>query len=162
MYVVIIGIMQATYEDANLVLKLYELRRDETLRKAREWFVGNFNANNPEEMMTKYPFGSQENTYARMVISYWDMACSFVTAGVLNQELLFESAGELTIVWEKIRALAPGFRAMMKNPKVWGNLETVGNASIEYMKSKGPEAYEGFQGLLANIAATRAAANANA
>ena len=79
--------MQATYEDANLILKLYELRRDEALRKARAWFVNQFKVTTAEEMIQKYPFGSQENTNIRMVIGYWDMACSFITAGVLNQDL---------------------------------------------------------------------------
>jgi hypothetical protein len=145
--------MQATYEDANLILKLYELRREEELRKARSWFMANFNPANAEEMMQKYGFGTPENTNVRMVMSYWDMACSFVTAGVLNQELFFQSNGEMLIVWEKARRVIDGFRNVTRNPKAWSNLETVGNAYIEFMKSRGPEAYEGFQGMLAGIAA---------
>ncbi len=154
---VIIGFMQATYEDANLILKLYELRRDETLRKARSWFVANFSASSTEEMMQKYPFGSQENTSVRMVISYWDMASSFVTSGILNQELFFKSNGELLVVWEKIRPLAEGMRKMTGNPNAWVNIEAVGNAYIEFM---GPEAYAGFQGMIARIADTTATAAA--
>ncbi len=145
--------MQATYEDANLILKLYELRREEELRKARSWFMANFNPTSAEEMMQKYAFGSQENTNVRMVMSYWDMACSFVTAGVLNQDLFFQSNGEMLIVWEKARRVIDGFRNVTRNPKAWSNLETVGNAYIEFVKSRGPEAYEGFQGMLAGIAA---------
>jgi hypothetical protein len=143
--------MQATYEDANLILKLYELRREETLRQARNWFTGKFSAASAEEMMQKYPFGSQENNYIRMVISYWDMACSFVTSGVLNQELLFQSGGELLIVWEKIRPLAEGMRKFTGNPNAWANLEKVANAYIKFM---GPEAYAGFQAIIGRIAAT--------
>jgi hypothetical protein len=149
--------MQATYDDANLILRLYELRREETLRKARSWFVGSFTVTSAEEMMQKYPFGSRENTDVRMVISYWDMAASFVTSGILNQELFFQSSGEMLIVWEKIRPLIESFRQVTRNPKAWSNLETVGNAYIEHVKSRGPEAYEGFQGMLAGIAATTAA-----
>jgi hypothetical protein len=145
--------MQATYDDANLILRLYELRREETLRKARSWFTANFNASSAEEIMQKYPFGSQESTYIRMVVSYWDMACSFVTAGVLNRELFFESNGELLPVWEKLRHVIAGFRQVTKNPKAWHNLETVGNAYIEYLKSLGPEAYQGFQGMMQVFAA---------
>lgn len=145
--------MQATYDDANLILRLYELRRDEALRKARSWFVGCFQATTAEEMIQKYPFGSQENTNIRMVMSYWDMACSFVTSGVLNQELFFQSAGEMLIVWEKVRPLMDDFRKITRNPQSWGNMEKVGNAFVENMKSRGPEAYEGFQGMLAGIAA---------
>jgi|SRR5215469_273524 hypothetical protein len=143
--------MQATYEDANLILRLYELRREETLRQARSWFTGKFSAASAEEMMQKYPFGSQENGYIRMVISYWDMACSFVTSGVLNQELLFQSGGEMLIVWEKIRPLAEGMRKLTGNARAWANLEKVAN---EYIKFMGPEAYAGFQAIIGRISAS--------
>jgi hypothetical protein len=143
--------MQATYEDANLILRLYELRREETLREARSWFGSKFNATSAEEMMQKYPFGSKENTYTRMVISYWDMVSSFVTSGVLNQELLFQSAGELIFVWEKIRPLTEGMRKLVGSPNAWSNIEKVGNAYIKFM---GPEAYAGMQAMLSRIAST--------
>ena len=139
---------QATYDDANLILRLYELRRDEKLRTAREWFMKNFRAKSLEEVMQMIPMGSQENAYFRMVISYWEMAASFVTAGVLNRDLFFESNGELMAVWERTRHLLPEFRAMFKNPESWKNLEQVGNAYIEHMKSKGPGVYEGFQAMV--------------
>jgi hypothetical protein len=148
--------MQATYEDANLILRLYELRRDEAMRKARAWFLGQFEVTTAEEMIQKYPFGSQENSNIRMVVSYWDMACSFITSGVLNQELFFESNGEMLIVWEKLRSLTPAFRQMTRNPKQWANLEKVGNAFVEHMKSCGPQAYEGFQAMLANVVTSAA------
>jgi hypothetical protein len=144
---------QATYDDANLLLRLYELRREETLRKARAWFAANFNAQSMEDVMRIAPPGSQENGYLRMVLSYWDMAASFVTSGVLNQELFFQSSGEMLVVWEKVRALAPGFRAFTRNPKSWHNLETVGNAYIKWMQSHGPDAYAGFQGMVQSMSA---------
>jgi hypothetical protein len=143
--------MQATYEDANLILRLYELRRDETLREARNWFGAHFHPASAEEMMQKYPFGSKENTYTRMVISYWDMACSFVTSGVLNQELLFQSGGELLFVWEKIRPITEGMRKITGNPNAWGNIEKVGNAYIKFI---GPEAYTGVQAMISRVAST--------
>lgn len=155
---VIIGIMQAkaTYDDANLILRLYELRREETLRKARAWFVLHFSAGTTEEMFAKYPPTSQENTYIRMTIGYWDMACSFVTAGVLNQDLFFESNGELLQVYEKIRPMIPAFRQVTKNPKAFHNLETVGGAYVKFMESWGPDAYKGFQEMMSRIEATAA------
>src|SRR5271156_2093686 len=152
--------MQATYDDANLILKLYELRREESLRKARFWFLSSFSVTSPEEMMQKYPFGSQENTHARMVISYWDMAASFVTAGVLNQELFFQSGGELLVVWEKLREIADSFRQMTKNPQQWVNLETVGNAYIKFVESRGPEALAAFRAMVKAIPVSESAAAA--
>ena len=142
---------QATYDDANLCLRLYELRREEKLRQAREWFGGNFKASNMEDLMKVAPMGSKENTYFRMVVSYWDMAAAMVTSGVLNQELFLQTNGEILFTWERIRELAPQFRDAMKNPLAWQNLEKVGNAGIEYLKSKGPEAYPAFQALVQSI-----------
>src|SRR5436189_2059671 len=119
---------QATYEDANLILRLYELRREEKMRVAREWFMRNYRAKSLEEAMQIIPMGSQENAYFRMVASYWEMAASFVTSGVLNQDLFFESNGELLLVWERVKAILPAFRAMTKNPDSWKNLEKLGSA----------------------------------
>jgi hypothetical protein len=146
---------QATYDDANLILRLYELRREEKLRAARDWFGGNFKASTMEELMKVAPPGSQENAYFRMIVSYWEMAASFVTSGVLNRELFLESNGELVFVWERVRDIAPHFRAWLKNPHAWHNLEAVGNAGIERLKSISPEAYEGFKGMVHGMVAGR-------
>src|SRR5215471_15092020 len=133
---------QATYEDANLILRLYELRREEKMRQAREWFGATYRASTMEEAMQIIPMGSTENAYFRMVVSYWEMAASFITAGVLNQELFFESNGELLFVWERIKPIVAGFRGFMKNPEAWKNLERVADAYVEHIKAKGPGAYE--------------------
>lgn len=138
---------QATYEDANLILRLYELRRDEKLRQAREWFALNFHISSVNDLQKLAPPGSKEDTYTRMVVSYWEMACSFVTAGVLNQELLFESSGELLLVWERIRAIVPAVREMMKNPHAFHSLEIVGNGYIKHVEAQGPEAYSAYQAM---------------
>jgi hypothetical protein len=144
---------QATYDDANLILRLYELRREEKLRKAREWFAANFHAASAEEIQTIAPPGSQENAYMRMVVSYWEMVASLVTSGVLNQDLFFQSAGELLFVWERLRELVPGYRSITKNPNTWRNLEIVGNAFIKHMEASGPEAYPTFQQVVRSVAA---------
>ena len=137
---------QATYDDANLCLRLYELRREELMRKARQWF-GGFSASTPEQMPA---MGTQENAYLRMVTSYWDMAASFVTSGVLNEELFMQSNGELLFVWEKIRELVPQIRAKNKNPNYLKNLETVGNAAIKRMPA---EAYQAFSAMVKGVPA---------
>ena len=148
--------IQATYDDANLILRLYELRRDEKLRKAREWFAANFVASSEEDILRIAPPGSQENAYMRMVISYWDMAAALVTSGVLNQELFLKTNGECLYVWERVRVLAPAMRAFHKNPNAWSNLETVGNALIKQMEANGPDAYPAFQAMVHGTAAAGA------
>ena len=135
---------QATYEDVNLVLKLYEMRREEKMRQAREYFGGMFACKTMEEFNKQCPPGSGPNAYFRMVVSYWDMVASFITAGVLNEDLFFESGREMLFVWIRVKDLVPNYRESAKDPMMWKNLETVANRYIEYMKKRGPEAYETF------------------
>jgi hypothetical protein len=144
---------QATYDDANLLLRLYELRREETMRKARQWFFS-FSPNQPEQLRKIADRGSQENAYFRMVASYWDMAASFVTSGVLNEELFLQNNGELLFVWEKSRAAIEQSRALMKNPNYMKNLETVAQAAIKRM---GPESYEYWSTMVHGAAAANRA-----
>jgi len=132
---------QATYDDANLCLRLYELRREETMRKARQWFA-TFSAKSPADFPK---MGTPENAYLRMVTSYWDMAACFVTSGVLNEDLFLQTNGELMFVWEKVRQLVPQMRQQNKNPNYMKALETVGNAAIKRMPS---EAYQQFSSMV--------------
>src|SRR5215467_12535044 len=100
-------VIKPTYDDANLILKLYEIRREEKMRTARDWFGQNFHFKTMEEYNRQCPPNSSMNAYARMVTSYWDMVASFITGGILNQELFFQSGGEMLFVWERIRELVP-------------------------------------------------------
>ena len=134
----------ATYEDVNLIIRLYELRREAELRKGRAWFAKSFRVETPEEFAKLCPPGSDEDRFARMVITYWEMVASFVTGGVLNEQLLFQSSLELLLVWERARELTLKLRVARKNPMLWKNLETVANAFIAQMNKQGPETYAAF------------------
>jgi len=114
---------QITYEEVNLMLRLYDLRREPRLREARAWFVENYHAASPEEVMQKYPQGSLENTNIRMVVSYWDMVAGIVNRGMINDELFFESNGEIWVVWDRMRSIAPTWRAAFKNPHLFSAIE---------------------------------------
>jgi hypothetical protein len=74
---------QATYQDAELVCRLYEMRRDERMRTARAWFAANFKVQSLAEVMERFPPGSEMNASFRMVTSYWEMAASFLVRGIL-------------------------------------------------------------------------------
>ena len=132
---------RATFDDVNLILRLYELRREEKLRTARQWFFANFKADTLEELRALCPPGSDQDAYCRMVISYWDMAASFLTSGVLNKDLFFQGTTEMLMVWEKIRLLAPQMREAYHNPTMFANLETASGAFIQWMNKRAPEAY---------------------
>ena len=116
---------QVTHEQVTLLLRLYDLRRESRLRQARTWFIENFHVNTPEDMLTKYPPGSEESTNVRMVVSYWDMVASIVNRGLIDEEFFFENTGEIWVVWERIHALAPAWRVAFKNPHVFENMEQV-------------------------------------
>jgi len=134
---------QATYDDVNLILKLYELRRDDRLREARKWF-GGLKVKALSELQAACPPGSEQDASWRMVTSYWEMTASFITAGVLNQELFLESGGELLFVWTKIQDVVPEIRKAYNNPKYLSNLETVAKAMIDNMNRANPKAYETY------------------
>ena len=114
---------QTSYEEVNLMLRLYDMRREPRLREARGWFVEHFHPESPEDMMQKYPQGSEENTHIRMVISYWEMVASIVNRGLINDELFFESNGEIWVVWDRMRAVVPAWRSAFKNPRMFEGIE---------------------------------------
>ena len=122
---------RATHEDANLLLRLYEIRREERLRKAREWFAKNFQASTVEEFQKLCPIGSEENASFRMVVSYWDMAASFVTEGILHEKLFTQNSRELLFVWERIRDIVPTMREIFENANLSRNLEGVAAAMVD-------------------------------
>lgn len=120
----------ATHDDAQLLLRLYELRREEKMRTARNWFMRNFRAETLEQFQDLCPLGSEENAYYRMVVSYWEMAASFVAMGVLHHELFGQNCRELVLVWERIRDIVPAVREDFKNENLARNIETVANTMI--------------------------------
>jgi hypothetical protein len=134
---------QATYDDVNLILKLYELRRDDRMREARKWFAG-LKVKTLAELQAACPPGSEQDANFRMVTSYWAMAASFITAGVLNQQLFVESGGELLFVWTKIQDVVPELRKFFNNPKYLSHIETVANVMIDNMNRANSKAYEAF------------------
>ena len=111
-----------TYEDAQLVLKLYELRREEKLRAARDWFVTKFFPQTADEVTA---LTGTDNTYYRMVTTYWEMAASFVARGILNADLFLDSGGEMIVVWTKLAELVPQLRRNLGSENLLKNIEYV-------------------------------------
>jgi hypothetical protein len=134
-----------TYDDANLILRLYEMRREDRMRKARTWFASTCKGvHTYEALMAIAPGGSDENASFRMVVSYWDLVASFVASGVLHRELFFQSGRELLVVWVRLRQLLPALRAAYKDPHYMRNLETVGQDFADYMKANDAASYDAF------------------
>lgn len=135
----------ATYDDVNLLLRLYELRREEKMRAARTWFVTNFKPKNMKDYNQACPPGSEPNAFARQVTSYWDMVSSFVTAGVLNQELVFQNTRELLLVWLRLEPVVEEIRSAFKDPTYMQNLENVGKSYIDYLDRAHPDTAGAFK-----------------
>jgi hypothetical protein len=134
-----------TYDDVNLILRLYDLRREERMRQAREWFASKFHYKTFEELMQAAPVGSPDNASYRMVTSYWEMVASFITGGVLRKEIFFESQRELLFVYTRIAPLLPAVRETFKDPNAFKNIETVARDYIEWMNKRSPGSYEAFK-----------------
>ncbi len=117
------ALIPPTYEDAALVLRLYELRREERLRAAREWFRAKFFPQSFEDVRAVALGAGAENTHYRMVAGYWDMAASFVAQGILHPELFFDSGGEALFVWAKLGEFVPQLRQDTQSPRLLANLE---------------------------------------
>jgi len=64
-----------TTADAQLVLHLYELRREPEMRKARNWWGGEFFPQNADDFLKViWAMNTPENNWLRQVQSYWGMA----------------------------------------------------------------------------------------
>jgi hypothetical protein len=137
--------LKPTYDDANLVLKLYEMRREDRLRKARAWFSANFKGVTSIEQFQKVCApGTDENASFRMTTTYWEMAASFVTSGVLSEALFYESGRELLFVWERSRDYVAAFRAANNDQTYLRNLETVGQSFATRYRTVSPDGYDAF------------------
>ncbi|MDQ6788757.1 MAG: hypothetical protein M3033_18290 [Acidobacteriota bacterium] len=110
-------------ESADLILKLYDLRREATMREARKWMVSFF----PESAqdILQAVMNPETSGYYRMVVSYWDMAASFVNHGAIDEEMFVESQGEYFMVFSKIEPFLAEMRETTGYPNMLSNLETL-------------------------------------
>src|ERR1051325_1965191 len=110
------------HEDADLILKLYDLRRESVMREARNWLF-TFNPTSIEDVMQAMV--SEHGGHLRMVMSYWDMACALVTNGAIDETLFNQTNGEHIFVYMKIEPVLEDIRQMFGNPDFLKSLETV-------------------------------------
>jgi hypothetical protein len=133
-----------THADAELLLHLYELRRESELRRARKWFLSEFQPTGWEEIRSRYLSHSDEDRWFRMTISYWEMVATLVNRGTLHAEMFFDHTGEDVVTWEKCKPWIAGARASIR-PTYLFQFERLVAAHQAYRAR-------------ANAAATRAAA----
>ena len=118
-------------EEAGLILKLYELRREETMRKARSWYLREFHPESVADFSTA--LFSENSGYVRMVVTYWDMAAALVNNGAISLELFNDSNGEHIGVFAKIEPILGEIRNAYA-PQFAANLEKLIDATPDGRK----------------------------
>ena len=130
-----------TPADAELILKLYDLRREAEIRKARNWWLGDFWPETADDFMkVAQALGTQENAWLRQVAGYWELAASLTIHGAVNETLFLEPAfsGEMFLIFAKLHPFLKDVREKMQNPRMLANVETVikkSKASQERLKA---------------------------
>jgi len=109
-------------DDANLILKLYELRREPVMREARNWFF-TFNPTTTAEYMDAMM--GEHSGHLRMVISYWDMAASFVNNGAIDEQMFNDANGEHLFIFAKIEPILEELRQQWNQPDILKHFETL-------------------------------------
>jgi len=115
-----------TTADAQLILQLYDLRREPEMRKARNWWAAEFFPQSADDFLkVSSAMGTQENNWLRQVGGYWGMVTSFVLADVLNEELFLQPgfSGELFVIYAKIHPFVKELREKLGDPEAFLNLE---------------------------------------
>jgi len=113
-------------EEAGLILELYTLRREETMRQARDWFFREFNPESVADFNSA--MFSAHSGHLRMVITYWDMAAALVNNGAISLELFDDCNGEHIGTFSKVEPILGEIRAAY-SPRFALNLEKLIDAT---------------------------------
>ena len=111
--------------DVMAILKLYELRREPEMRRARQWYFTEFAPASAMDIAALFRGGERASANFRMITSYWDMASSFVLNGAIDEKIFFDSGTEHIFVYSKIQPFLAEVREMFQDPEFLINLETL-------------------------------------
>jgi hypothetical protein len=147
---------KATIADAELCIKLYELRREAEMRKARDFVNFKFQPTSAEDVLKLLQaMGTQENAWFRQVFSFWENVASLVVHDVVNPDLFLAWNGEIVFVYAKYAPYLKEIRETFENPEFWCNVQKVVTGSMEMRKRLAR-----VQKMLARIAASAQTAKA--
>jgi hypothetical protein len=147
---------EVTHQQVDLMLRLYDMRREARLREARDWFINNFHPVDLNDAMRIAPPVSRENSSLRMVFSYWEMVANIVDRGLIDEEFFFENSGEQWIVWERMKPVMPAWRAMFKNPHMLEQLERHVTRFEAWREKRAPGSNEAIRAAMAQMRAAAA------
>ena len=112
--------MSSPYESADLLLKLYELRREPTMRQARQWF-GGFHPQSADDIAAT--LRGEHSAYFRMVTSFWDMAASFVNNGAIDEKMFNDANGEQIFIFARLQPFLAEYRRTTGQAQYLSQLE---------------------------------------
>ena len=117
-------------QQAELLLHLYELRRESVMRQARSYVGGaQFNPHSADELIDSIRRGDQQTSYILQVFGYWDMLCAFVLHGALTEALVYDTCQEMYFQWAKIQPYVKTFRRELNLPEWMQSIEKVVDGS---------------------------------
>jgi len=134
-----------TTADAQLILQLYDLRREAEMRKARSWWAGEFFPESADDFLkVAWAMGTQENAWLRQVGGYWGIVASFVMTGVLNEELFLQPgfSGEMFLIFAKIQPFIGELREKLNDPQAFLAVEQAltrtewGRNRLQFMRKR--------------------------
>ena len=117
--------MSDKHQDVALILKLYELRREEGLRRARKWYFTEFNPQSAADIVNLFASGHDGSAHYRMITSYWEMASSFVNNGGIDEKMFLDANGEHIGVFSKVEPFIEEVRQTIGLPDYLRHLETL-------------------------------------
>ena len=123
-----------TAADAEICMKFYDLRREAEMRKARAWFGMWQPASFDDFLKLSMAFGSPENAYYRMVLSYWENGASLLLRGAVNKDLFMDWNHEMVFVYVKLKPYLAQIRKHFNMPEYFGQVEKVCTSSAEMKK----------------------------
>jgi hypothetical protein len=108
---------------AELILKLYELRRETVMREARSYVGGEFMPQSADELVDIVTAGTRQSGFVLQVYGYWDMVAAFVSNGALDAQLVYDTCQEMYFQYAKIQTYLAGFREKMNLPEFLISIE---------------------------------------
>ncbi|HTC95023.1 MAG TPA: hypothetical protein VK699_16385 [Terriglobales bacterium] len=124
-------------KDAQIVMQLYDLRREARMREAREYLAVQFFPESAEDFIKiATAFGSKENAHFRQVFSYWNMAASLAVQEVVDKQLFKAWSSEMFFLWAKIQPYINEVRAAMGTPEFLHNVESLVEGDAEGRKRR--------------------------
>lgn len=119
---------------AELLLRLYELRREPTLRAARDWWVTKFHPASARDVLTTWV--APDSGPYRMVTTYWEMAASFVTLGAIDPEMFHAANTEYLAIYAKLEPYLAEVRTLAGYPGYLVHLEQVATSAPDIATKK--------------------------